>query len=76
MSGLTRRLAALEKAAGLDGPVGTIEFHAIRGSTAPDYEPCDRHEEHGADCVFQVVSRNRSGTRLMRLYGFDPGALD
>jgi len=76
MSGLTRRLAALEKAAGLDGPAGTVEFHAIRGSTDPACEPCDRREEHGADCVLQVVSRNRSGTRFMRLYGFDPAALD
>jgi len=76
MSSLTRRLTALEKAAGLDGPVGTVEFHAFLGSTSPDYTPCDRREEHGAGCVFEVVSRNRSGTRFMRLYGFDPAALD
>ena len=73
---LTRRLALLEKAAGLDGPAGTIEVHAIYGSSVPGYLPCDRREEHGADCLFQVVSRNRSGTRFMRLYGFDPGGID
>jgi hypothetical protein len=76
VSNLTRRLALLEKAAGLNGPTGTVEFHAIRGSSSPNYVPCDRREEHGADCMLLVVSRNRSGTRFMRLYGFDPGALD
>jgi hypothetical protein len=73
---LTRRLAALEKAAGQDGPTGTVEVHAIYGSSGTGYVPCDRREEHGADCVFEVISRNRSGTRFMRLYGFDPGGLD
>jgi hypothetical protein len=76
VSNLTRRLALLEKAAGLNGPTGAVEFHALHGSSSPAYVPCDRREGHGADCVFKVVSRNRSGTRFMRLYGFDPGALD
>jgi len=71
------RLEALEKATGLDsGLAGTIEVHALHGSSSPDYVPCDRREEHGAECVLRVVARNQSGTRFMRLYGFDPAALD
>jgi hypothetical protein len=58
------------------GPHGTIELHALSGSTSPDYKPCDLRTEHGADCVFQVVSRTRSGVRLVCLYGFDPAGLD
>jgi hypothetical protein len=61
---------------GLDGPTGTVEFHALHGSSVLGYLPCDRRDDHGADCVFLVVSRNRSGTRFMRLYGFDPSSLD
>jgi hypothetical protein len=77
MSNLKRRITTLEKAAGLDrGPHGTIEFHANAGSSSPDYEPCDLRAEHGPACAFHVVSRNQSGTRFMRLYGFDPAELD
>ena len=71
------RLAALERATGIqDGPGGTVEVHAIYGSSSPDYVPCDRREEHGAECVLRVVARNHSGKRFMRLYGFDPASLD
>lgn len=74
---LSTRLAALEKLAGLSaGPQGTVEVHSIYGSVDPNHADCDRRPEHGPACVYKVVSRNRSGTRFMRLYGFDVAGLD
>jgi len=76
MASHSSRLSALEKRTSLGQLSGSVEFHAIHGSNSTDYRRCDRREEHGADCVFRVVSRNRSGRRFIRLYGFDPALLD
>jgi hypothetical protein len=72
-----RRLATLEKQSGLSNSrQGTVEVHAIGGSASPGYTVCDRSDEHGPACAYKVVWRNQSGMRFMRLYGFDPAALD
>jgi hypothetical protein len=80
MSGLTRRLAALEKAVGVDGheTPGTLEYHMPDGSSDPNAIPCDkRHEpEHGPGCVYTVAMRSNNGVRFMRIVGFDPAGLD
>jgi len=80
MAQFASRLAALEKAAGVGSfaKSGTLEYHMSNGSNDPRVFVCDKRADpdHGPDCVYRVAMHTNDGTRFMRIYGFDPAALD